>query len=155
MKCPSCGYTESKVVDSRPTENASIRRRRECLACQKRFTTYEIIDTVPLMIVKKDGSHEIFDRNKIVAGLVKSCYKRPVTMEQIQSIVSEIEQEIQNSLRDEVSTTEIGTMVMDKLKKIDAVSYVRFASVYREFKDVDTFMEELKQLSGESSSKSE
>lgn len=101
------------------------------------------------MIVKKDGSHEIFDRNKIIAGLVKSCYKRPVSMEQIQGIVAEIEQEIQNSLRDEVSTTEIGTMVMDKLKKIDAVSYVRFASVYREFKDVDTFMEELKQLSGE------
>ena len=146
MRCPNCGYTESKVIDSRPTENSSIRRRRECLACQKRFTTYEVIETFPLTIIKKDGSREIFDRNKIITGLIKSCYKRPVTIEQIHALVAEIETEIQNSLRSEIPSSEIGAMVMDKLKKLDAVSYVRFASVYREFKDVDTFMAELKQL---------
>jgi len=148
MKCPACGYTESKVIDSRPTENDSIRRRRECLKCQKRYTTYEVIDTVPIIIIKKNGAREIFDRNKIIAGLVKSCYKRPVTIEQINDIVSEIESELQNSLKTEFTSSEIGVIVMEKLRLVDDVSYVRFASVYREFKDVDTFMNELRELKG-------
>lgn len=152
MKCPNCGYTESKVIDSRPTENSSIRRRRECLACQKRFTTYEIIDTGPLVVIKKDKRREIFDRNKIMAGLIKSCYKRPVTNEQLQAIVSDIETELQNSLRDEVASSEIGEMVMDRLQKLDEVSYVRFASVYRQFRDVRTFMDELQNVIDKKSS---
>lgn len=146
MKCPNCGFTESKVIDSRPTENASIRRRRECLSCHKRFTTYEIIEALPILVVKKDGSREVFDRNKIMTGLVKSCYKRPVSHEQLSALVSEIEGELQNSLNSEVRTAEIGKMVMEKLRKLDEVSYVRFASVYREFKDVETFMKELQLL---------
>ncbi len=146
MKCPACGFTDSKVIDSRPTEMGSIRRRRECLSCQKRFTTYEIIDTVPTVVVKKDGQHEVFDRNKIMSGLVKSCYKRPVTTEQLTDIVNQIESEVQNSLQAEIKSSEIGKMVMDKLRNIDEVSYVRFASVYREFKDIETFMEALESL---------
>lgn len=146
MRCPACGFEESKVIDSRPTENFSIRRRRECLSCKRRFTTYEIIDAVPLVVIKKDGSKELFDRNKILAGLIKSCYKRPVTSDQMNELVSDIETELQNSLRSEVSTNEIGVMVMDRLQKLDEVSYVRFASVYREFKDVETFMNELEKL---------
>ena len=146
MKCPACGFTDSKVIDSRPTEMGSIRRRRECLSCQKRFTTYEIIDTVPTVVVKKDGQHEVFDRNKIMSGLVKSCYKRPVTTEQLTDIVNQIETEVQNSLQAEIKSSEIGKMVMDKLRNLDEVSYVRFASVYREFKDIETFMEALKSL---------
>ncbi len=146
MKCPACGFTDSKVIDSRPTEMGSIRRRRECLSCQKRFTTYEIIDTVPTVVVKKDGQHEVFDRNKIMSGLVKSCYKRPVTTEQLTDIVNQIETEVQNSLQAEIKSSEIGKMVMDKLRSLDEVSYVRFASVYREFKDIETFMEALKSL---------
>ena len=152
MKCPSCGYNDSKVVDSRPTENSSIRRRRECLSCQSRFTTYEIIDEVPVIVIKKDLRREIFDKSKILAGLVKACYKRPVTIEQMESIVDEIEAEIHNSLKKEIPTSDIGVMLMDKLRKLDEVSYVRFASVYREFKDVDTFMEELKVLQSEKES---
>lgn len=146
MKCPNCGHTESKVIDSRPTENSSIRRRRECLECSKRFTTYEIIDTIPIFVVKKDGKKEIYDRNKMMSGMVKACYKRPVTDEQLNVAADEIEVELQNSLRTEFSSTEIGEFVMVQLKKLDEVSYVRFASVYREFKDVDSFMAELKEL---------
>jgi len=149
MKCPNCGFPESKVIDSRPTENSSIRRRRECLSCKKRFTTYEIIDAVPVFVIKKDGSHEIFDRNKIMAGLIKSCYKRPVTHDQLNALVAEIESELMNSLKTEVTTVEIGNMVMEKLRRLDEVSYVRFASVYREFKDVETFMRELQLLKKE------
>ena len=151
MKCPNCGFSESKVIDSRPTDNGSIRRRRECLSCKKRFTTYEIIDAVPVFVVKKNGTKEMFDRNKIMAGLVKSCYKRPVTNEQLSVLISEIESELQNSLTSEIHTTDIGVMVMEKLRKLDEVSYVRFASVYREFKDVETFMHELKLLAAEKS----
>ena len=145
MKCPNCGFNDSKVIDSRPTDK-SIRRRRECLSCKKRFTTYEFIDEIPLMVVKKDGSEQVFDRNKIMAGLVKSCYKRPVTGEQLEAIVNDIEAELMGSLKSHISTTDIGVMVMDRLQKLDEVSYVRFASVYRQFKDVRTFMKELQKL---------
>jgi transcriptional repressor NrdR len=146
MRCPNCGFSESKVIDSRPTDNGSIRRRRECLSCKKRFTTYEIIDIVPVFVIKKNGSKEMFDRNKVLTGLIKSCYKRPVTSEQLNMLVSEIESELQNSLKSEISSTELGVMVMERLRQLDEVSYVRFASVYREFKDVETFMNELKLL---------
>ncbi len=146
MKCPICGYHDSKVIDSRPTENDSIRRRRECMQCKKRFTTYEVIDSVPILVIKKDGNKEIFDPNKIMAGLLKSCYKRPVTHEQLSELVHEVEQELQNAMTTEISTTDIGVMVMKKLQKLDEVSYVRFASVYREFKDIDTFLSELRVL---------
>jgi transcriptional repressor NrdR len=149
MKCPICGYNDSKVVDSRPTDNQSIRRRRECLNCQNRFTTYEIIDEVPIMVIKKDGHREIFNRNKIMAGLTKSCYKRPVSNAQIEKITDEIEAEVRNTMKMEINAADIGVMVMNKLRKLDDVSYVRFASVYREFKDVDTFMEELINLKNE------
>jgi len=149
MKCPNCSFSESKVIDSRPTDNGSIRRRRECLSCKKRFTTYEIIDVVPVFVIKKNGSKEMFDRNKIMTGLVKSCYKRPVTAEQLNALISEIETELQNSLTSEIHTTDIGVMVMEKLRRLDEVSYVRFASVYREFKDVQTFMNELELLAKE------
>ena len=144
MKCPMCGYADSKVIDSRPVEESdSIRRRRECLKCQKRFTTYEIIEAFQPVIVKKDGSKEYFDKNKILGGLMKACQKRPVDAE---AIASEIEVEIMNSLRREIPSREIGELAMEKLKKRDAVAYVRFASVYREFKDVETFMRELQGL---------
>ena len=146
MKCPVCSNPESKVIDSRPSDKSSIRRRRECLGCGKRFTTYEIIEASPIFVIKKDGTKEIFDQNKIAAGVRRACYKRPVSEEQIATLVGEIENEIVNSLRDDVTTSEIGEMVMDKLRKIDEVSYVRFASVYREFKDVETFMKELQTL---------
>ena len=144
MKCPSCGYFDSKVIDSRPsTDGNSIRRRRECLECQKRFTTFETIESVQQFVIKKNGEKELFDRNKILSGVMKACQKRPVDPDQI---VSEIEQEIQNSMKTEISTKEIGELVMLKLKEHDEVAYVRFASVYREFKDVDTFLKELKEL---------
>lgn len=150
VKCPNCGYSESKVVDSRPTENyASIRRRRECLNCQARFTTYEtyeLSEATPLVVIKKDNSLEIFDKNKILNGLIKACYKRPVTKEQINAIADDVEKELENSLKNEFKSTDIGIMVMERLKQIDEVSYVRFASVYREFKDVETFMQELNEL---------
>ena len=146
MRCPICSYEDSKVVDSRPTENASIRRRRECLSCHHRFTTYEFIEKVPLFVIKKDGSKEVFDRQKLLAGLIKSCYKRPVTPDRLEDLTRDIESELVNSLRTEVSSQEIGIMAMERLKELDEVSYVRFASVYREFKDVATFMEELEQL---------
>ena len=140
MKCPVCGYDDSRVVDSRPTENASIRRRRECLACKHRFTTYEFVEQVPLFVIKKDGSKEVFDRQKLRAGLIKSCYKRPVTAEQLEELTKEIEAELINSLKTEVPSKEIGTMAMERLRELDEVSYVRFASVYREFKDIETFL---------------
>ena len=144
MKCPHCGYIESKVIDSRPIDEfASIRRRRECLSCQKRFTTFEVIESIQLIVIKKDGSKEFFDKSKLLGGIMKACQKRPVKAEEI---ANEIEAELQNSLRAEVSTKELGELAMQKLKERDAVAYVRFASVYREFKDVETFLEELKEL---------
>ena len=149
MKCPGCGYIESKVVDSRPTENSSIRRRRECMRCMKRFTTYEIVDSVPVIVIKKDGHSEEFDRKKILSGLLKSCYKRPVSTDQMEDIVRGVEYDIQNSLKSSVKSSEIGTKVMQRLLEIDAVSYIRFASVYREFKDVETFMNEIKGITEE------
>ncbi|CDE19179.1 MAG: transcriptional regulator NrdR [Eubacteriales bacterium] len=150
MKCPICGYTESKVIDSRPSEEgSSIRRRRECLSCQNRFTTYEKIETLPLLVVKKDKTRELFDKNKLLSGIIKACHKRPVTMEQMEEVASDIEAELQNSLSREISSQSIGVLVMDKLKSLDPVAYVRFASVYREFKDLDTFMRELEELRGQ------
>ena len=147
MKCPFCGYTESKVIDSRPAEEgATIRRRRECLACQKRFTTYEIIERLPLVVVKRDGSRQTFDRVKLINGMVRACEKRPVSLPQLESIADDIEQELQSSLEREVSTVAIGEMVMSRLKAVDEVAYLRFASVYRSFKDINTFMEELTKL---------
>ena len=143
MKCPFCGYTESKVIDSRPAEEgATIRRRRECLACQKRFTTYEIIERLPLVVVKRDGSRQSFDKVKLINGMVRACEKRPVTLSQLESIADDIEQELER----EISTVDIGEMVMERLKTVDEVAYVRFASVYRSFKDINTFMEELSKL---------
>ena len=150
MKCPYCGYRESKVIDSRPTdEGERIRRRRECLNCAKRFTTYEVIETVPVVVVKKDKSREAFDRNKLLNGLLRACEKRPVPLETLERIVDEIETLLQNSLDREVPSTLIGTYAMDKLKKVDEVAYVRFASVYREFKDINTFMDELNKIKAE------
>ena len=150
MKCPYCGYSESKVIDSRPTdEGERIRRRRECLNCAKRFTTYEVIETVPVVVVKKDKSREDFDRNKLLNGLLRACEKRPVPLETLERIVDEIETLLQNSLDREVPSTLIGTYAMDKLKKVDEVAYVRFASVYREFKDINTFMDELNKIKAE------
>ena len=144
MKCPVCGFTDSKVIDSRHIEEGnSIRRRRECLACQKRYTTFEVIETVQILVKKKDGSKELFDKNKLLTGLLKACQKRPVNAEEI---AAEIETELQNSLRTEITTNEIGEIVMNKLKVKDEVAYVRFASVYREFKDIETFMTELNRL---------
>ncbi|MBO7310360.1 MAG: transcriptional repressor NrdR [Clostridia bacterium] len=146
MKCPVCSSPDSKVIDSRPIEDGnSIKRRRECIVCQKRFTTFEIIETVQIIVKKKDGTKEIFDRNKLMSGILKACYKRPVDAEEI---VAEIETELQNMLTSEITTVEIGEMVMSKLQKRDEVAYVRFASVYREFKDIDTFLAALKQLQG-------
>ena len=147
MKCPSCGSEDIKVVDSRPGEdNNSIRRRRECLTCHNRFTTYEIIDAFQPVIIKKDGAKELFDKNKLLSGLLRACQKRPVNAE---SLANEIEAEINNSLRREITSSEIGELAMDKLRERDAVAYVRFASVYREFKDVETFMKELEILKRE------
>ena len=144
MKCPVCGFADSKVIDSRHIEEGnSIRRRRECLACQKRYTTFEIIETVQIIVTKKNGTKELFDKNKLLSGLLKACQKRPVNAE---DIAAEIEAELQNSLRTEITTGEIGEIVMNKLKEKDEVAYVRFASVYREFKDIETFMAELRRL---------
>ena len=143
MRCPYCGYKESKVVDSRPAdESSSIRRRRECLACEKRFTTYETVESLPMVVIKKDGSRQSFDRSKVLRGIQRSCEKRPVP-------VADMEQELQNALEREVSTEVIGEKVMEKLKKADEVAYVRFASVYRQFKDINTFMSELNKLLSE------
>ena len=150
MKCPFCGYSESKVIDSRPTdEGEKIRRRRECVSCAKRFTTYEIIESVPIIVVKKDKSREAFDRVKLFNGMLRACDKRPVSISQIETAVADIEAELQNSLDREVTSVHIGELAMDKLKLLDEVAYVRFASVYRQFKDINTFMEELAKLLGE------
>lgn len=147
MKCPFCGHLESKVVDSRPAEEgASIRRRRECLACHKRFTTYETVESLPLMVVKKDGNRQTFDKTKLLNGMIRACEKRPVSYDTLEKIADEIEQELQNSLERETSTERIGELVMDRLKDVDEVAYVRFASVYRQFKDLNTFMAELNKL---------
>ena len=147
MKCPYCSFIESKVIDSRPTEeNNSIRRRRECLKCGKRFTTHEVIETVPVIVVKRDKSREVFDRNKLTAGILRACEKRPVSLEKLESAVNEIEATLQNSLDREITSVYIGELAMDKLKDLDEVAYVRFASVYRQFKDINTFMDELNKL---------
>ena len=147
MKCPYCAYLESKVVDSRPAdEGASIRRRRECLSCHKRFTTYETMESLPLMVVKKDGSRQSFDRSKVLGGLIRACEKRPVSYQTLESLVIEIEQVLQNQMDREVSSAQIGELGMERLKKVDGVAYVRFASVYRQFKDINTFMTELNKL---------
>lgn len=147
MKCPYCSYDESKVIDSRPTdEGERIRRRRECLRCGKRFTTYEVIETVPIIVIKKDKSRETFDRNKLLNGLLRACEKRPVSLDTLEEVVDEIETMLQNSLDREVPSSQIGTYAMDKLRDIDEVAYVRFASVYRQFKDINSFMEELSRI---------
>ncbi len=150
MKCPVCSHLESKVIDSRPSaENASIRRRRECLSCQKRFTTYETIETVPIIVIKKDKSRESFDRNKIFNSVIRACDKRQVTRKDMEEIVNEIETLLQNEMQNEISSSLIGELVMERLKTLDQVAYVRFASVYRQFKDLGDFMEELKVLQSE------
>ena len=150
MKCPYCGYSESKVIDSRPAdENASIRRRRECLSCAKRFTTYETVESIPMVVVKKDGSRQSFDKAKILGGMIRACEKRPVPMAEIEKIASEIELDLQNSMEREIRSEVIGEKVMERLRTVDQVAYVRFASVYRQFKDIDTFMEELTKLLAE------
>ena len=150
MKCPFCGFEESKVIDSTPTdEGERIRRRRECTSCLKRFTTYEIIESVPVIVVKKDKSREVFDRNKLFNGMLRACEKRPVSLDSIEKSVNEIEAALQNSLDREVTSVRIGEMAMDKLKDLDEVAYVRFASVYRQFKDINTFMDELAKLLSE------
>ena len=150
MKCPYCGNNESKVVDSRPTdEETAIRRRRECEKCAKRFTTYEKIEEVPLFIVKKDGSRELYQRSKIMNGFLKACEKRPVSIKQIEEVVDEIEKELYNSMDKEIDSKHVGELVMQRLKQLDDVAYVRFASVYRQFKDLNTFVEELNKLINE------
>ena len=150
MRCPYCGYEDSKVVDSRPAdEGSSIRRRRECLKCEKRFTTYETVESLPMVVIKKDGSRQSFDRSKILRGIQRSCEKRPVSAAEMERMTSEIEQDVQNALEREVSTNKIGEMVMEKLKVADEVAYVRFASVYRQFKDINTFMNELNKILAE------
>ena len=147
MKCPFCNYEESKVIDSRPTdEGEKIRRRRECLKCSKRFTTYEMIESLPIIVIKKDKTRETFDREKLLNGLMRACEKRPVSIETLEKIIDEIETIIQNSLDREVHSEKIGELVMEKLKTVDEVAYVRFASVYRQFKDINTFMDELSKL---------
>lgn len=150
MKCPYCGEQESRVVDSRHAEeSASIRRRRECLTCGKRFTTYETVERMPLVVVKKDGSRQSFDRGKVLGGMIRACEKRPVPLARLEKVAAEIEQELQNSMEREISTEVIGERVMENLRTIDQVAYVRFASVYRQFKDIDSFMEELTKLLAE------
>ena len=147
MKCPYCGYSESKVVDSRPTvEEAAIRRRRECEKCSKRFTSYEKIEEMPLIIVKKDGSREAYQRSKMLNGILRACEKRPISISTIEGMADEIEKELYNSMDKEIESKKIGEMVMSKLKQIDDVAYVRFASVYRQFKDINIFLEELNKL---------
>lgn len=147
MKCPYCGEQDSKVIDSRHSDDGtSIRRRRECLSCQKRFTTYETVESLPIIVVKKDGSRQSFDRNKILNGMVRACEKRPVSMADMEAAVTDIEQVLQNSLEREISSAKIGDLVMDRLKPLDEVAYVRFASVYRQFKDINSFMQELNKI---------
>ncbi|HHT14915.1 MAG: transcriptional regulator NrdR [Christensenellales bacterium] len=152
MKCPFCNFEDSRVIDSRPTEDgASIRRRRECLGCSKRFTTYEKIELLPLLVVKKDQTRETFNAGKLYDGIIRACHKRPVPASEVEKIVSEIEQFAYNTMRQEISTKQIGEMVMERLKSLDEVAYIRFASVYRQFTDIPTFMKELNDLVKESS----
>ncbi|NLB23104.1 MAG: transcriptional repressor NrdR [Clostridium sp.] len=147
MKCPYCGYLESKVIDTRPTEDGtSVRRRRECMECTKRYTTYEKVETLPILVIKKDNSREPFDKEKIISGLVRATQKRPVSMQQMQNISDDIERSISNRMMTEIPSDDIGNMVMERLKSVDEVAYVRFASVYRQFKDINTFFEEIKAL---------
>lgn len=147
MKCPYCNYYDSKVVDSRPIdEGMAIRRRRECTECGKRFTTYETIEEIPLVVIKKDGSRQVYNKSKLINGLIRACEKRPVSINQIEELVTEVEKTLYNSMEKEITTNYIGELVMDKLKNIDDVAYVRFASVYRQFKDLDTFRNELEKL---------
>ena len=148
MKCPTCGHRESRVLDSRPVdEESSIKRRRECVACGRRFTTYEVVDTVPIAVVKRSGAHEFFDKHKLKLGIERACQKRPVDAEEI---ASEIESDLQNAIVSEISSKDIGEMVLTKLRERDIVSYIRFASVYREFRDIDSFMEEIRRLNKKS-----
>ena len=147
MKCPFCGYQDSKVVDSRHSDDGlSIRRRRECISCQKRFTTYETVESLPIVVVKRDNSRQAFDRNKVLNGMLRACEKRPVPLAALEAATDEIEQVIQNTLDREVSTTQVGELVMERLKPLDEVAYVRFASVYRQFKDINSFMSELNKI---------
>lgn len=147
MKCPYCGYQDSKVIDSRPTEDSTaIRRRRECINCKKRFTTYEKVEQIPILVIKKDLRRETYDKDKVLKGMIKACEKRPVPIKKLEEIADEIDREIYNSYEKEITSTEIGEMVMEKLKNVDEVAYVRFASVYRQFKDINTFMDELRKL---------
>ncbi|MGL5514436.1 MAG: transcriptional regulator NrdR [Sporomusa sp.] len=147
MKCPFCGFAESKVIDSRPAEEGTtIRRRRECVSCQKRFTTYEVTEQLPLVVIKKDGTRQSFDRVKMLNGMIRACDKRHVSLQSLEELAAEIEQELQNSMAREVSAETIGGLIMERLKEIDEVAYVRFASVYRQFKDIGTFREELNKL---------
>ena len=147
MKCPFCNHPESKVIDSRPTDDGNmIRRRRECIQCARRFTTYEKIESMPLMVIKKDKSLESFDRDKILNGLLKACEKRPVSIKTLENLVDDIESQVCNSLIREITSKELGSMLMDKLKELDEIAYVRFASVYRQFKDINTFVSELQKL---------
>ena len=147
MKCPFCGDTDTKVIDSRRSEDGnSIRRRRECITCQRRFTTYEIIESLPIIVIKKDKSREVFNRDKLINGMLKACEKRPVSINDIERAVDDIESRLQNSLDREVSTEHIGELVMERLKPMDEVAYVRFASVYRQFKDINSFMNELNKI---------
>ncbi len=147
MKCIYCGYTDSKVVDSRYSEDTNaIRRRRECLKCAKRFTTYEMIESTPILVIKNDGSRQAFDPQKIKKGIIKACEKRPVSMNQIDDLIASIEKQISNSLEQEVKSSKIGEMIMEKLKELDEISYVRFAAVYRKFKDINTFIDFLNKV---------
>lgn len=147
LKCPFCGFEDSKVIDSRSTEdNMAIRRRRECLNCNKRYTTYEKVEDIPILVVKKDSSREYFDKSKIINGLIKACQKRPVSRKEIEDIAFEVEKNLSNDMLTEVKSEIIGEMIMDKLKALDEVAYVRFASVYRQFTDINTFMDEIKKL---------
>lgn len=156
MRCPRCGHPDDKVIDSRPTDDGiSIRRRRECMSCQERFTTYERIENMPLMVIKKDGSRQPFDRNKLINGILKSCEKRPVSIQQITKIVDTIERQQENSLRREVSTRELGERVLQQLRDVDEVAYIRFASVYREFNDINSFFVEINSLTSEAEDDSE
>ncbi|WP_138159314.1 transcriptional regulator NrdR [Peptoniphilus catoniae] len=147
MKCPYCNYLDSKVIDSRPTdEGSTIRRRRECINCKSRFTTYERVEETPIIVVKRDGNRQIFDKNKIINGIIKSCEKRPVSIESIEKAADDVEKQVQNLMKKEISSEEIGEFVMEALKDLDEVAYVRFASVYRQFKDVQSFFNELESI---------
>ena len=148
MKCPYCGYKESKVVDSRPADDSSIRRRRECLACERRFTTYETVEAKPMVVVKRDGTRQSFDRNKVLGSMLRACEKRTVPLAKLEELADEIEQNLQSSASHEITTDDVGQQVMEKLRCVDEVAYVRFLSVYRQFKDIDTCLQELTMLLG-------